>query len=144
MPAFDSGSVVEPLDYSFEKHIPGCKGTVQEPTDKQIAKYLADVKKMSAEMKASLPEGIDADDPMELLAAMETLDTDIVLKMHDTLAGIYASLCSGEPSKATLLKLPARIRVMFYAWLQQEVMAPEAAPGGGMASVKQLRPAAAG
>ena len=47
------------------------------------------------------------------------------------MAGIAAGLCSGEPSKDDILRLPPRIRAMFLAWLQREVMSPEAAPGGG-------------
>jgi hypothetical protein len=33
---------------------------------------------------------------------------------------------------------------MFLAWLQREVMSPEAVPGGGKAQVKNLRSVAAG
>jgi len=144
MPAFDSGSVVEPLDWSFEKHVKGARGTVREPNDRQIADYLADMKKFIASTKGKLPEDVDADNPAELVAAMDGLDPEITVQLHQELAGVYASLCSGEPSRELLLKLPPRIRTVFYGWLQREVMSPEVVPGGGSAQVTTLRPAAAG
>ena len=144
MAKFDSGSIVEALDWTFEAHVKGAKGTIREPADQQIADYLAAVKKMTATYKDMLPADADGDNPAELIAAMDDLDPQTVVKVHDEMAGIYAALCSGEPSKELLLKIPMRIRVMFYGWLQQEVMSPEAVPGGGNGSVTTLRSAAAG
>lgn len=151
MAAFDAGTIVEPLDYKFEyfrdedgRPLPN--GTVREPTDQQIADYLAAVKTMTARYRPMLAGGgrtapgtalaipgsdADFDDPAELVAAAEDLDPQTVVTVHDEMAGIYAALCSGEPSKATLLRLPIRVRVLFYSWLQTEVMSPEAAPGAG-------------
>jgi hypothetical protein len=42
------------------------------------------------------------------------------------------------------MALPMRIRTIFYRWLQEEVMSPEAVSGGGNAQVTTLRSAAAG
>ncbi len=144
MAAFDSGTVVEPLDWTFEKHVRGAKGTIKEPNDRQIADYLAAFKKFIAGTKGKLPEDVDVNDPAELVAAMDDLDPEITVQLHEELAGIYAALCSGDPSRELLLKLPPRIRTIFYGWLQQEVMSPEAVPGGGSAQVTTLRSAAAG
>lgn len=144
MPAFDSGTVVEPLAWTFEKHVPGARGVIREPTDEQIAQYLTDVKAMTAKFRDQLPAGTDGDDPAELLAAVDDLDPQVVLTVHQELAGIYAALCSGNPSEEVLLKLPLRIRVLFYQWLQGEVMSPEAVPGGGSAQATTLRSPAAG
>ena len=144
MPAFDSGSVVEALDWSFKAHVKGASGTVREPNDRQIADYLANMKKFVASAKGKIPDDVNADDPAELIAAMEELNPDVTVQLHEELAGIYAALCSGEPSKELLLKLPPRIRTVFYGWLQQEVMSPEVVSGGGNAQVQTLRSAAAG
>lgn len=144
MAKFDSGSVVEPLDWTFEAHVKGAKGTIREPADQQIADYLASVKKLTAKYKDMMPEGVDGDNPADMVAAMDDLDPQTVVSIHQEMAGIYSALCSGEPSTELLLKVPLRIRVMFYGWLQQEVMSPEAAPGGGSGSATTLRSVAAG
>lgn len=167
MPGFDAATVVEPLDYTFssckKKHegpcwsglksqrpkgctvwVPGCEGTIPEPTDDQIAQFLTDVKAFTAKFKDMVPEGVDGDDPTQLIAALNDLDPQIVKTVNGEAAEIFAALCSGELSKAVLLKVPPRIRNMFYAWLQQEVMSPEAVPGGGSAQAVTLQPAAAG
>lgn len=144
MAAFDSGSVVEPLAWTFEAHIPGSKGVVREPNDRQIAEYLSAFKTFIANAKTSMPSDVDVNDPAELVAAMDNLDPEITVRMHEDLAGIYAGLCSGEPSRELLLQLPPRIRTVFYGWLQQEVMSPEVVSGGGDSQVRTLRPVAAG
>lgn len=131
MPGFNAATVVEPLDWTFEPDVPGARGTIREPRDAQIGDYLSAVKKMSAELKGRIPEGVDPDDPQELLAAIDSLDTDIVVQVHAKMARVYADLCSGSPTTEQILALPLRKRVMFYAWLQEQVMAPEAVPGGG-------------
>ena len=149
MAKFDAGSVVDPLDYVFEKFAPGCNGRVREPTDLQIAVFFRDLRMITAEARRQIAatgkavdDLADAGDPGEAIAALN--DTETVLGMHRRLAEAYAALCSGEPSAETLLKLPMRIRTPFYQWLQGEVMNPEAAPGGGSAQVTTLRSAAAG
>jgi hypothetical protein len=144
MPAFDSGSVVEPLAWSFKAHVKGAEGVVREPNDRQIADYLSAFKKFIAGTKGKFPEDVDVTDPAELVAAMDDLDPEVTVQLHEELAGIYAALCSGDPSRELLLKLPPRIRTVFYGWLQQEVMSPEVVSGGGSAQVTTLRSAAAG
>jgi len=144
MPAFDSGSVVEELAWSFKSHVKGASGVIREPNDRQIADYLAGMKKFVASAKGKIPDDVDGDDAAELIAAMDNLDPEITVQLHEELAGIYAALCSGEPDKELLLKLPPRIRTVFYGWLQQEVMSPEVVSGGGRSQVTTLRSTAAG
>jgi hypothetical protein len=149
LPAFDAGSVVEPLDYKFEAFVPGCNGRITEPADDQIVKFLTDVKALVTRLhekaeKAEEEASVDGRDPAGLVDAIEELDPSVVGEFHQELAGIFAALCSGTPSREAILGLPMRIRVMFYGWLRQEVMNPEAAPGAGNAQVTTLRSAAAG
>lgn len=153
MPAFDAGSVVEPLTWNFASlKDPGGKpyvdksGVVREPTDRQLADYLAGIKKLLKDFRGKLPDDLMSGtaSPAELTSAVDDLDPETVTEFHAALAGVVAELCSGSPSTEDLLKLPIRIRSVFYTWLQQEVMAPEAAPGGGKAQVTRLPSRAAG
>ncbi|HMG62785.1 MAG TPA: hypothetical protein VK599_07545, partial [Streptosporangiaceae bacterium] len=140
-----ANSVVEPLDYTLRPHVDKA-GTIREPNDRQIADYLAGIKKLIADYRGQLPDAMLAGstDVGAMLTAVEDLDAEITVKFNDEMAGLSAGLCSGEPSKDDILGLPPRVRAMFLAWLQREVMSPEAVPGGGKAQVKTLRSVAAG
>ena len=143
MAAFNAGTVVEGLDWTFEPFV-HASGTIREPNDEQIAAYLADVKAIGQEVREKVPDAPEGSNPADLMAALENLDLGQVAELTGKMAGIMAALCSGDPSKETILALPPRRRTMFYGWLQAEVMSPEAAPGGGNAQVRTLRSAAAG
>jgi hypothetical protein len=143
MAKFDAATVVESLDWTFEPFV-AARGVIREPTDEQIAQYLKDVKAIGQEVREKVPDAPDGSNPADLMAALEDLDLDSVAALTGKMAGIIAALCSGDPSKETILALPPRRRTMFYGWLQAEVMSPEAAPGGGNAQVRTLRSAAAG
>jgi hypothetical protein len=158
MAKFNAATVVEALEWTFEPLLPA-KGTIREPTDDQIVKFLTDVKALVARLQdkarqraadAAGEPGTDlvpagtGRDPADLVDAIEELDPSVVGEFHQELAGIFGELCSGEPGKDLLLQLPMRIRVVFYSWLREQVMNPEAAPGAGNAQVTTLRSAAAG
>lgn len=132
MPAFDAGSVVEALDWNFAPYT-DAKGTIKEPSDKQIAQFLQGIKTMIKDAEGTLPKDVAADDPAALLAALDDLDPEIVVSMMGKMAGVYSELCSRSPTRAQILALPMRVRSVFFAWLQSEVMNPEAAPGAGRA-----------
>ena len=143
MPAFSAESVVEALDYSFLPYT-DAKGTIREPTDKQIASFLAGVKKVVKESEDKLPSGVDPADPSSVMDALDDLDPEDVVSLMGKMAGLYADLCSGDPDRGQILALPMRVRQQFFTWLQTEVMSPEAGPGAGRAPVRQLPRAAAG
>ncbi len=142
MPAFSAESVVEALDYSFLPYT-DAKGTIREPTDKQIASFLSGVKKVVTQSELTLPN-VDPDNPASVMEALDDLDPEDVVSLMGKMAGLYADLCSGDPSKAQILALPMRVRQQFYVWLQGEVMSPEAGPGAGKAQVRALPRAVAG
>lgn len=144
MPGFNAATVVEALDWTFEPFVPGAKGTIKEPSDDQISQYLRDFKAMVSDVKGMVPDVAEDADPVDLMSALDDLDPEVVKDMAEKMAGIFAALCSGEPSRETILALPPRRRTMFYGWLQAEVMSPEAVPGGGNGQVRTLRSAAAG
>jgi hypothetical protein len=155
---FNAATVVEALEWTFRPLLKA-EGTITEPTDDQIVTFLTDVKALVARLHEKARQRAAAEagepgtdlvlagtgrDPADLVDAIEELDPSVVGEFHQELAGIFAALCSGEPDKETLLKLPMRIRVVFYSWLREQVMNPEAAPGAGNAQVTTLRSAAAG
>jgi hypothetical protein len=148
MAGFSAETVVEPLDYDFRTKADrdAIHGTVTEPTDRQIAGYMAGIKKLVKDYEGQLPEGLvtGGADAASLTDAAEELDPEVVVRLHGDVAELFAALCSGEPSKDDILRLPPRIRAHFYGWLQREVMNPEAAPGGGRQQVTTLRAVAAG
>ena len=143
MPAFSAESVVEALDYSFLPYT-DAKGTIREPGDRQIATFLTAIKKVIKESEDKLPATVDPASPASVLDALDDLDPEDVVSLMGKMAQLYSDLCSGEPSREQILALPMRVRQQFFAWLQTEVMSPEAGPGAGKAQVTQLRRAAAG
>jgi len=143
MGGFNAATVVEALDFNFNPYV-DAKGTITEPSDDQIAKFLNDLQAVMERVKDRLPEGVDTSDPSEVISAIDGLDASAITETHQELAGVFAELCSGNPSRELLLRVPMRVRSIFYGWLQQEVMSPEAAPGAGNAQVTTLRSAAAG
>jgi len=141
---FNAATVIEALDFTFEPYVKGCKGTIAEPNDAMLQQYVTDLKAIGLEVKESAPNVSSDADVSDLLDALDQLDPESVTRLTERMAGINAALCGGFPSKEQILALPPRQRAMFYAWLQQEVMSPEAAPGGGSAQAKTLRPVAVG
>jgi hypothetical protein len=140
---FKAEGVVEALDYDFKPYVKA-SGTVPEPTDRQIADFLGDMKALLKEVEGDLPKDVNLDDPGSILAAMEDLDTEVTIKMTGKMCGVYSKLCSGTPTEKQIQDLPPRIRQIFFNWLQTEVMSPEAAPGAGSAQVTPLRSGRAG
>ncbi len=143
MPGFVADGVVEALDWDFRPYV-NAHGTIPEPTDKQIAAFLSGMKAVFKEAKADLPQDIDLEDPGMLLGAIDSLDPEVQIRAMSKVAVVYAALCSDTPTEQEISKLPMRVRTIFFNWLQQEVMAPEAATGGGKAQVSTLRTARAG
>lgn len=150
MPKFDAGAVVEPLDYDFTtvRGYPHrkAKGVIAEPNDAKIAAFIASLRDMMKEA-GSIVGAAPADiavDPTAFLGQLDSYEPDKLLSVFSGLAAAYSDLCSGSPSAQEIMDLPLRVRVKFFAWLQEEVVSPEAGTGAGMAVVTPLRPAVAG
>lgn len=152
MPKFDAGSVVEPLDYDFTtvKGYPHrkAKGVIPEPTDQQVAKLIGSLRDAMTDAKSlagdDSTEVQDFSDPAAFLGQLDGYDPEKFLSVYASVAKAYADLCSGSPSLEEITALPMRVRLRFFAWLMQEVVAPEAGPGVGNAAVIPLRMPAAG
>lgn len=131
MAGFDASQVVEALAYTFKPFL-NQEGVIREPTDQQISDFLAGMKALTLEMRDEIPQLKDTDpEDIDLLGAMESLDPEMTIHMASKLSVVYEALCSGKPSKEDLLRLPPRIRNVFYAWLQKQVMDPEVKTGAG-------------
>jgi len=143
---FDASSVVKPLKYSF-KPWASSAGTIKEPSDEQIGKFLDDIKAfyntVSAE-QAGIEKVSGSTDPDEVLAALNNLDLGGMIGKISQMSEAYSRLCSGKPTAEEIQALPLRIRAHFFAWIQSEVVSPEAGPGAGNAQVVTLRTERAG
>jgi len=150
MPKFDAGAVVEPLDYDFTT-VRGytrksAKGTITEPNDEKIATFIASLRDMMKGAEAIVGTGgVDIMvDPTAFFGQLDSYDPEKLLGVFRGMAEAFSALCSGKPSAEEIMDLPLRVRVKFFAWLQQEVVSPEVGPGAGIAAVTPLRSAAAG
>lgn len=136
MPGFAAENVVEPLDWDFAPYV-SARGTIPEPTDKQIAEFLTGMKALVKEIQADIPD-MEATDPAVIFQAMEDLDPAKTIEAVGKMCTVYAALCSGTPSAEQIQALPMRVRTIFFSWLQAEVMSPEAVSPGGNGQVRSL------
>jgi len=137
MPGFDAGAVVEPLDWDFTAFKAG-KGTVPEPSDAQLGKFIRDVMAAQQTESASLAPLTEAgDDPEAMLAAIAALPEDVLPGATKAMIKPYAELCAGHPSEEQLGKLPPRVRVAFFAWLAGELR-PEASAGDSKPALRSV------
>jgi hypothetical protein len=143
MAGFKAEGVVEPLEYDFNPYVKA-KGVIPEPTDAQIAAFMRGIKEVFQEAQKDLPGALDMDDPVAVLAAIDNLDPGAQVEAMTKMAEVYAKLCSDTPTQEEITGLPMRVRTIFFTWLRDEVMSPEAAPGDGNAQVTNLRTARAG
>ena len=146
MPKFDAGAVVEALDWDFNAAGVKAKGTIPEPSDAAIGAFLDAVKNLYTKAQGSgLAVDVGGDlTPAQMLDALSSVTGDAYVEFMASLAEIFAALCSDKPTKANLLALPMRVRIKFYAWVQEEVVSPEAGTGAGTVALRTVPPAVAG
>lgn len=141
---FDAATVASPLDWNFRPYTEA-EGIIDEPTDKQIAAFMHEIKDTLKKVAGDIGgDDFDPENPLAMLAALDTLDLDKVTSIVADMAAPYSRLCSGHPTAAQINKLPMRRRQLFYAWLMREVMSPEAVPAAGMRPVSALPRAVGG
>lgn len=125
---FDATKDVDPLEYDLNPFV-DAKGTVPEPTDAQVARFYTD---LSRQFELALGKervaGVEMDDPMSVAELLQSLTTEDQEALYTSLLDLHADVCSGQPSRAELEKLPFRIRRMFYGavqgWLRPEGWKP--------------------
>ena len=143
MAGFVAQGVVEALDYDFNPYL-DVKGTIPEPTDTQIETFLLAMKELYVTAQKDQPDLGDLTSQADILEAIDKVDPTTQIKLLGKMAAIYSELCSKTPTAKQISELPVRVRTIFFAWLQGEVMSPEAATGAGNAQVTNLRSARAG
>lgn len=130
LPTFDAGSVVEPLDYTFEPEVPGCKGRIPEPSTAQVQAFqvswreellrFKDEMELSEEVtREQFMDALEKSDPTKLGPTMKTQ-----AKMHSALAG-------GVMTADQIQQLGHRKQIAFQRWLQGQVLNPEVKNGDG-------------
>jgi hypothetical protein len=135
MPNFNAATIAESLDYDFAPHVKA-SGTIPEPSDDQIGEFLDAVQGVMKEAQAMVPEDLDTDNAAALLDAMNHLEAAEFVRITAKMSGVYSRLCSNHPTERQIQALPLRIRRLFFEWLQQEVINPEAVTDDGTAPAK--------
>lgn len=120
--AFKASEKVEPLDYDLEPY--GPKGTVPEPSSKEIEKFQRDVFEIfkgSGIDIAALQRGeIDLEQVDGLLKTASDLNVMLVVAVADITKIPYS----------TLDELPYRFKTAFVGWVIGEFLNPQpSAPG---------------
>lgn len=157
---FNAVEVIEPLDWDFTgrkpdgtmtpkwpKSLQNASGTITEPSDAAIGRFMDGMGKLMAEAQkqyAELAEVAAGEDSAAIAEAISGVGTRDVVKYHEQMAGLYSELCGGHPTKTQILQLPLRARLPFYTWLSAEVVNPEAGTGAGNGQVIPLPTAVAG
>jgi hypothetical protein len=149
MPGFNASTVIKPLDYTLRPYVDK-ESVVKEPSDVQLDAFEKAMVREQQRLRKLIPDLPDGDDLDEYQAVLEKAENARVspeaTKTWKIQAGIFAALCSGEPSEAEIMTLPRRVRLHFFKWLREELASPEAAAGDGeeTAQVLNLPSAAAG
>lgn len=139
MPGFNAAEVVEPLEWDFTKYDAG-KGTVPEPSDKDIETLFRDLTKVSKDVMEKAGVGKLTGTPEQVMAAIAELD-DSAIGITQMISGFtkaFAKLCKNQPTAIQLNKLPLRVRMAFYVWLADELR-PEVGGGVSMPPLNGLR-----
>lgn len=163
MATFNAASILEPLDYDFTalanhpnniRELADAKGTTPEPTSERVQAFLQasarEMQRLRREARAAVADAeTGKDDPAgdasdAELAAVAGTDAKRGTEARKREAAMYSRLCSGDPSAATLLKLPHRHMAAWCGWLLKEVMDPEAVTGDGTPHLQMVRSPAAG
>lgn len=145
MARFSAASIAaETLDWDFTDLGVAASGTIPEPSDAKIGDFLDGLKTMYAKAQEAIPHLADDASPEQMLEALSTVTGKQFVDLMAEVAGLFAKLCTQQPSKAQLLALPMRYRVHFYAWINEEVVNPEAGTGAGAAVTHLPRSSVAG
>jgi hypothetical protein len=147
MPTFDAGASIETLDYDFSK-VPGyprklkSKGTVKEPSDAAIGRFLEGLKNMVKDATvqgiAGLTEISEDAPPEAILDALDGVTGDAFVSMMAMVSRLYADLCGDSPDFEQLQALPLRVRTGFFAWIMDQVVRPEVGAPAGNGQVLKL------
>jgi len=127
--SFDAGTVIEPLEWNFEKY-GGGSGVIPEPTDRQFAQFQKSIKSLleSSGMmplaRAAAGGNINPADALKLMSEMPEGGLD---KLNDQMVEIISVFTSNCPSAEQINRLPMRVRQAFMGWVMGQ-FGPKASP----------------
>lgn len=132
MPKFNAGDLIEALDFTFMPYA-DIEGVITEPNDRQIAEFLHGLSRIMDHSREMAVEtgNVDEKDPVAVLLAMDRMEPDKYVDIFRQYAELYSALCSGFPTPDQFLSVPLRARNLFFTWLRNEVLYPEAATAAG-------------
>lgn len=126
MAGFNAAEVVEALDFDFTS-FDGPKGTIPEPSSKQVKKFFNTVRDISIVIRRGQKdfneEEIieDADHAATVLAALDETSEEHNTKMYNNVVMV----CSNAFTREQLEALPFRVQNAFITWLTNQI-SPEA------------------
>jgi hypothetical protein len=127
VPEFNAKDAVTPLSYDFAPYA-DAKGTVPEPTDDQVAQFYGDLANQLTTALGEKVDGIDMTDPFEVGKVFASLDGDDHRKLYGKLLDLHTAVCSDQPDREAVEKLPYRLRRAWYGmvqgWLRPEASTP--------------------
>lgn len=154
---FVAADAVIELDYDFRglragKRIPGwpeelndVRGVSPEPSQEQVAEFQEGLRRVYklGEFADGAEEGDGERVTGQQLAEQvnRSLSRTELTKRDEEVAGLYAAVCSHEPSAAQICALPARHRVAFIGYLSNELLNPtsgSAATNGSRAPLRSV------
>jgi hypothetical protein len=123
------------LRYDFKK-FGGVQGMIPDPSDEMIENYMRALRDIAREFGED--EVSEDATPEEIQDALDNSNLEIKAA-QDAMALATSELCQASPSADELLRLPFRVRVGFFNWLQRKLMDPEAS-ASGTSPVRAIRP----
>lgn len=138
MPAFVLVEEVDDLsfDFSSTSNPDGAKGTIPDPSAKQINTFQKKLRAISKEIRRTLgkldkdtdPDKAgaeeEASDTEVLAAALESAD-DALVGAQDAIVAAVAGVCGGHPTLAEIQALPYRAQQAFIGWVTGTFLDPQ-------------------
>lgn len=129
MAGFNAAEVVEALDFDFTA-FNGPRGTVPEPSSKQVKRFFNTIRDLSIEIRRASKD-FDEDAIIEdaeaasiALSALDGASEEYNDKMHASIVAV----CSNVFSQEDFARMPYRVQNAFTSWLVEQIRPEGATP----------------
>lgn len=119
---FDAGQFGS-LRYDFTA-FGGVTGIIPDPSDVVLEEF--NTQYMELLEKYGVGEHVDKDDPDAVSDAIQRNKEVSFVEQQKEMVRLITLLCDDKPSADEINKLPFRVRQRFIAWVQRELVSPEA------------------
>lgn len=119
---FDAGQFGS-LRYDFTA-FGGVTGIIPDPSDVLLEEF--NTQYMELLEKYGVGENVDKDDPDAVADAIQRNKEVSFVEQQKEMVKLIALLCDDKPSADEINKMPFRVRSRFIAWVQRELVSPEA------------------